>query len=107
MFGKVNVAVLGIIENMSYYINSDGSKEYIFGQGGGQKLSDELGIGFLGEIPLNKNVRIGGDEGMPIVLKMPESLEAVQFLDIARNIVSKITESNKQTAGHRIPIIEI
>ncbi len=87
MFEKVNVPVLGIIENMSYYMNTDGSREYIFGQGGGEKLSKELGIDFLGEIALNKNIRVGGDEGVPIVLKSPESEEAKQFLRTTQKLV--------------------
>jgi ATP-binding protein involved in chromosome partitioning len=86
MFAKVNVPVLGIIENMSYYTNPDGSKEYIFGQGGGEKLSLELGINFLGEISLNTNIRIAGDEGKPIVLKSPDSQQAKQFTDVARKL---------------------
>ena len=105
MFGKVNVPVLGIIENMSFYVNPDGTNEYIFGQGGGEKLSSELGIDFLGEIPLNKNIRIGGDEGMPIVIKAPESAEALQFISIARTIMNKIKEKDKVTSSQ--PVIEI
>jgi len=83
MFTKVNVPVLGIIENMSYYTNPDGSKEYIFGRGGGEKLSRELGINFLGDISLNTNIRTAGDEGTPIVLKAPDSEQAKQFMDVA------------------------
>jgi ATP-binding protein involved in chromosome partitioning len=90
MFTKVNVPVLGIIENMSYYINPDGSKEYIFGKGGGERLSKELGIHFLGDISLNTNVRIAGDEGKPIVLKEPESEQSKQFIAVARNLDSNL-----------------
>jgi ATP-binding protein involved in chromosome partitioning len=86
MFTKVNVPVLGIIENMSYYTNPDGSKEYIFGQGGGEKLSRELEINYLGEISLNTNIRTAGDEGTPIVLKSPDSVQAKQFMDIAQKL---------------------
>jgi ATP-binding protein involved in chromosome partitioning len=86
MFEKVNVPVLGIIENMSYFVNSDGSREYIFGQGGGEKLSKELGIDFLGGIPLNTNIRIAGDEGNPIVLRNPDSSEAKEFVKTSQNL---------------------
>src|SRR4030095_15739495 len=79
MYEKVNVPVLGIIENMSFYVLPDGKKEYIFGEGGGKKLADELGINFLGEIPLNTSIRIGGDEGMPVVLGHPDGDEAKGF----------------------------
>jgi ATP-binding protein involved in chromosome partitioning len=94
MFAKVNVPVLGIIENMSYYSNPDGSKEYIFGQGGGERLSKELSINFLGEISLHTNVRIAGDEGKPIVLKEPESEQSKQFITVARNLDSDINKLN-------------
>lgn len=90
MFAKVNVPVLGIIENMSYYLNPDGSKEYIFGKGGGERLSKELGLNFLGEISLNTNVRIAGDEGKPIVLKEPDSDQAKQFTSVAKNLDSNL-----------------
>lgn len=99
MFEKVNVPVLGIIENMSYYTNSDETKEYIFGQGGGERLSKELGINFLGEIAINTNIRLGGDEGTPIVLRNPGSIEAKQFIEIARNLhdqIKKFDESRSQ-----------
>lgn len=103
MFEKVNVPVLGIIENMSYYTNPDGSKEYIFGQGGGERLSSELGISFLGEIAINANIRIGGDEGNPIVLKEPNSKEALQFMEIARGLAETVKENSSKTA----PIVDI
>jgi len=90
MFEKVNVPVLGIIENMSYYVNTDGSREFIFGQGGGEKLSKELGIHFLGQIPLNTSIRMAGDEGKPIVLRNPESEEAQQFVNVTRNIAEMV-----------------
>jgi ATP-binding protein involved in chromosome partitioning len=105
MFQKVNVPVLGIIENMSYYNNPDGTKEYIFGQGGGEKLSNELGVSFLGEIALNTQIRKGGDEGNPVVLRNPESEESVRFVNIARNLSELAKESlNKVNVQ---PLIEL
>lgn len=105
MFEKVNVPVLGIIENMSYYTNSDGSKEYIFGKGGGKKLADELKINFLGEIAVNTAIRLGGDEGKPIVLRNPDSAEAGQFAEIAKNMAEDII--NKAKLQPKLPVIEI
>ncbi len=105
MFTKVNVPVLGIIENMSYYTNPDGSKEYIFGKGGGEKLSRELGINYLGEISLNTNIRTAGDEGTPIVLKSPDSGQAKQFIDIALKLNSYMKQLG-DTASKK-PKIEI
>jgi len=105
MFGKVNVPVLGIIENMSYYSNPDGSKEYIFGQGGGLKLAEEMKINFLGEIAINTNIRKGGDEGKPIVLGNPDAVESVQFITIARNMAAEVKEKAKNNM--KLPVIEI
>lgn len=105
MYGKVNVPVLGIIENMSYYSNHDGSKEYIFGKGGGEKLSSEMGINFLGEIAINTNIRIGGDEGKPIVLSHPDSYESKQFVDIAVNLAEQVRIIAKNQP--KLPVIEI
>ncbi len=105
MFKKVNVPVLGIIENMSYYNNPDGTKEYIFGQGGGEKLSNELGVSFLGEIALNTQIRKGGDEGNPVVLRNPEAEESIRFINIARNLTEIVKESaNKANVQ---PLIEL
>lgn len=105
MFTKVNVPVLGIIENMSYYTNPDGSKEYIFGQGGGERLSRELGINFLGEISLNTNIRVAGDEGKPIVLKLPESEQSKQFTEVAGKLDGQIKQLGESAA--KKPKIEI
>ncbi len=105
MYEKVNVPVLGIIENMSYYANKDGSKEYIFGEGGGRRLAEEMGINFLGEIAINTDVRIGGDEGKPIVLGKPDSTESLQFTEIARNLAEYVKTTAKLQP--KLPVIEI
>ncbi|HEY3250002.1 MAG TPA: Mrp/NBP35 family ATP-binding protein [Ignavibacteria bacterium] len=105
MYEKVNVPVLGIIENMSYYILPGGKKEYIFGQGGGKKLADELGINFLGEIPLNTAIRIGGDEGKPIILSQPESDEAREFIKTARTVADNLKIIEKSAIKQ--PLIEL
>ncbi len=105
MYEKVNVPVLGIIENMSYYNNPDGSKEYIFGTGGGANLANELGLNFLGEIALNTNIRLGGDEGKPIVLRDADSAESKQFNEIAKNLAENVQEIERTQP--KLPIIEI
>jgi ATP-binding protein involved in chromosome partitioning len=105
MYEKVNVPVLGIIENMSYYALKDGSKEYIFGEGGGKRLAEEMSIKFLGEIAINTDVRIGGDEGKPIVLGHPDSKEAEQFTDIARNLAEQV--KTRARTLPKLPVIEI
>lgn len=70
MFEKVNVPVIGVVENMSSFICSEcGHEEHIFGHGGGKKISQELGIELIAKIPLDKEVAISGDDGKPVVMK--------------------------------------
>src|SRR3954469_20908506 len=98
MFLKVNVPLLGIVENMSYFIcNHCGEREEIFGHGGGKKTAEMLGVPFLGEVPIDPRVVVGGDNGMPIVVSQPESVAAVAFREIARQIVEQVESGH---AGH-------
>ncbi|MFI5252072.1 MAG: iron-sulfur cluster carrier protein ApbC [Bacteroidota bacterium] len=106
MFGKVNVSVLGIIENMSYFICAHcGQRENIFANGGGQKASVELHTPFLGEIPIYTPIRIGGDTGKPIVVSEPKSSQALIIRQITRNMAAQM--SINQFAGQQAPKIEI
>jgi ATP-binding protein involved in chromosome partitioning len=105
MFSKVNVPTLGIIENMSYYQKQDGSKDYIFGHGGGKKMSDEYNVNLLGEIPINTSIREYGDSGKPIVIADPASPEAESFIDIARKFVNEVNLKNN--IADKIPSLEI
>ena len=68
MFRQVRVPVLGIIENMSYFVAGDGKRYEIFRHGGGKKLATEAGVNFLGEVPIDPRVAECGDEGEPMVL---------------------------------------
>lgn len=87
MFRKVNVPVLGIIENMSYFIcRHCGQREEIFGHGGGRKTAQMLSVPFLGEIPLDPKVVVGGDSGEPILKLDPSSPATEAFHAIARHI---------------------
>jgi ATP-binding protein involved in chromosome partitioning len=98
MFRKVNVPVMGIIENMSYYIcRHCGEREEIFGHGGGHRTADMLGVPFLGEVPLDPKVVVGGDSGEPIVVLDPNSVAAQAFREIARRIAQQIESG---MAGH-------
>jgi len=87
MFREARVPILGIVENMSYFIcpHCHGETD-IFSRGGGRQVSDSLGVPFLGEIPLNPAIREGGDHGAPIVVAMPESPEALIFRDVADKV---------------------
>jgi ATP-binding protein involved in chromosome partitioning len=92
MFEKVNVPVLGIVENMSYFVPPDlpDRKYYIFGQGGGKRTADELGIDFLGEIPIDPQVVEGGDQGKPIVTLVPDSPTAEAFRELAGAVARRL-----------------
>jgi ATP-binding protein involved in chromosome partitioning len=95
MFKGVNVPLLGIIENMSYYVcRHCGEREEIFSHGGGRRAAEALGVPFLGAIPIDPAIRAGGDEGMPIVAADPNSPQAKAFQDIA----AKIAEALKRDA---------
>ena len=92
MFEQVNVPVLGVIENMSYFIAPDTGNRYeIFGKGGGQKLSDEYGLNFLGQVPLGMEVREGGDNGVPVVVGSPDSPQAAAFRHVAEEVARQIS----------------
>jgi ATP-binding protein involved in chromosome partitioning len=92
MFEKLNVPVFGMIENMSYFIAPDTGKQYdIFGHGGAQKAADDLGIDFLGEIPLEPAIREGGDTGVPLVYGAPASTSAKAFEQIAGKVAARIS----------------
>ena len=87
MFRKVDVPVFGIVENMSYLENEDSQKKsYLFGQGGGAETALALKTGFLGEIPLHQEVRMGGDHGTPIVVTNPENSASQAIQEIAKSL---------------------
>ncbi|HEX9407338.1 MAG TPA: Mrp/NBP35 family ATP-binding protein [Thermoanaerobaculia bacterium] len=91
MFRKVNVPVLGIIENMSYYICQHcGERTEIFGHGGGKKTAEMLGVPFLGEVPIDPKVVVGGDSGEPIVVLDPQSAAAVAFRELAKEVATQV-----------------
>src|SRR5216110_1905223 len=93
MFQKLNVPLLGVVENMSYFVAPDTGRRYdIFGEGGGRRLAEEYGIPLLAQIPLDPETRIGGDEGSPIVLRRPDSPQAKVFGDLARAVRARLDE---------------
>ncbi len=98
MFDRVNVPVLGIVENMSYFIAPDTGKKYdIFGIGGGLNFAKDTGTPFLGGIPIDSRIRIGGDKGKPIVYDMPDSEHAEVIMKIARNLAEQVKKINSQS----------
>jgi ATP-binding protein involved in chromosome partitioning len=87
MFEKVNVPVLGLIENMSYFISPSDKKRYdIFGSGGGEREAKRLRVPLLGQIPIDIATRESGDRGHPIVAEDPQSPVAEEFSKIAQTI---------------------
>ncbi len=92
MFETVAIPVLGIVENMSYFIAPDTGTRYdIFGEGGGQKLAQSYRVPFLGAIPLGIEVREGGDKGVPVVVSQPDSAEARAFRHVAEEVARQVS----------------
>jgi len=91
MFQKVNVPILGIIENMSYFLcPSDGKRYDIFGSGGGQKEATRLGVPLLGQIPIEMAIREGGDQGKPVMVADAKSGSGKAFLQAAETLRKKL-----------------
>ena len=96
MFQKVNVPLLGIVENMSHFICGHcGERTEIFSYGGGERAAEKLGIPFLGRIPIDPAIRDGGDSGHPIVTANPESPQAEAFREIAKKIMDAVGGTEK------------
>ncbi|NDF35500.1 MAG: chromosome partitioning protein, partial [Nitrosopumilaceae archaeon] len=90
MFNKLNVPIIGVIENMSYFICPKCSdKHYIFGEGGAKRISEQFSIPFLGEIPLNSGIMEGSDKGKPIILSHPTSPSAEAIRVSAKNVAAQ------------------
>ncbi|MDX1512646.1 MAG: iron-sulfur cluster carrier protein ApbC [Gammaproteobacteria bacterium] len=92
MFEKVQVPVLGVIENMSTHVCSQcGHEEHIFGAGGGARMAEQHGVDLLGELPLSRAIREDADGGRPTVVKDPDSEIARRYRDIARRVAAKLS----------------
>ncbi|MER8769891.1 Mrp/NBP35 family ATP-binding protein [Mesorhizobium sp. M0960] len=93
MFRKVDVPLLGIVENMSYFLAPDTGKRYdIFGHGGARREAERLGVTFLGEVPLEMGIRESSDAGTPVVVSKPDSAEAKIYRDIAAKVWHRVNE---------------
>jgi ATP-binding protein involved in chromosome partitioning len=106
MFERVNVPVLGIIENMSYFVAPDTGARYdIFSSGGGAKAAENLNVPFLGELPLVAGIREGGDKGIPYVVGEPDSEQAQHIRSIARALAAQVSIANMSGSQEQPEII--
>lgn len=90
MFEKVNVPILGLIENMSYFTAPNGERLDLFGHGGGAREAQRKNIPFLGEIPIYPEIRVGGDQGVPVVVSGPQTPPGQAFLRIAETLRQRL-----------------
>jgi len=106
MYQKLNIPVIGLIENMSHFVCGDCGREAdIFGKGGGEALASELGIPFLGRIPLAEPVRTGGDSGTPVVVSAPESPAARALASAAERVAQQVSIAS--FARKAIPLTQV
>lgn len=92
MYRKLNIAPLGIVENMSYFVCSGCEREHdIFGRGGGEKLAAEMGVPFLGRLPIYQPIREGSDAGVPLVVSEPDSPAGRAFMEVAEQAAAQLS----------------
>jgi len=96
MFQKVNVPLLGVAENMSYFVDPTGAKHELFGSGGGTLTAERLGTTLLGQVPLLPEIRAGGDTGKPIVVHAPQSTAANVFREIGETLLARLKQPTPQ-----------
>jgi ATP-binding protein involved in chromosome partitioning len=109
MFEKVEIPILGIVENMSYYkCPACGHTDEIFSHGGGKRLAQEVGTDFFGEIPIDTRIRFGGDAGVPIVIASPDSENAHRFMTLATQTAIKVAKNvlSKPKRSPRLAVIK-
>ena len=106
MFEQVHIPVLGIVENMSYFVCPNCSERHaIFGEGGGNELAKRFNNQLLGQVPIAISIREGGDSGVPIVVGAPDSAQALAFKQIADNVATQLTLASLKGGG--LPIIDM
>lgn len=107
MFEKVEVPILGVVENMSMYICSEcGHVEHIFGEGGGQRMADQYDVNYLGGLPLDVNIREQVDNGQPTVVADPDGKVSAIYKDIARKAAARLARQAKDYST-KFPTIKI
>jgi ATP-binding protein involved in chromosome partitioning len=113
MFKRLEVPVLGVIENMSYFLCPHcGERTDIFDHGGARRMAEKMNVPFLGEIPLDQKVRLGGDTGLPVTITEPDSPLGLAFKSVSQQVAAKVSVLNAQSAqgelitAGAIPIIQ-
>src|SRR5919205_3189258 len=105
MFKQLEVPVIGVIENMSYFVCPNCNERHeIFGRGAGERIAKAFDVPFLGQVPLQPNVRTGGDEGQPVVLADPESPAAAALTSVAGEVARQVSVLAFQARGNFIPL---
>jgi ATP-binding protein involved in chromosome partitioning len=106
MFRELNVPILGVVENMSYLELPDGTRVDVFGQGGGERMAKENEVPFLGAIPMDPAVRVGGDAGKPIVVTQPESAAGKALISISEQLAARLSvEAFKNQTSVKIEMV--
>jgi ATP-binding protein involved in chromosome partitioning len=103
MCQKVNIPILGVVENMSYFIDPAGLRHELFGKGGGQAVADFAHAPLIGQVPLESKVREWGDKGTPVVQAAPGSTIAQTYVEIAERLVDIVSQRHAESAG---PVID-
>jgi ATP-binding protein involved in chromosome partitioning len=99
MYKKLNIPTLGIIENMSHFVCPNCSHEAdIFGRGGGEQMAEQLGVAFIGRIPIYQPIREGGDSGIPLMMSDPSSPAARAFMAAAERVAAEISIASYKRA---------
>jgi ATP-binding protein involved in chromosome partitioning len=102
MYQKLNIPTLGLVENMSHFVcPSCGLESDIFGKGGGEQMAADLGLPFLGRIPIQEPIRVGGDRGVPVVVSEPDSPAGRAFLSVAERAAAQVSIASY---GRPIPL---
>jgi ATP-binding protein involved in chromosome partitioning len=104
MCQKVNIAVLGVVENMSFFIDSAGVRHELFGKGGGEAVAEAAGAPLLASVPLDPTVREWADKGTPVVQAAPSSAIAKTFVELAESLVGVIAKGGG--ADDDVPLID-
>jgi ATP-binding protein involved in chromosome partitioning len=106
MAKKVNIPVLGVIENMSFFIDTAGVRHELFGKGGGQAVAEFAAAPLLAQIPIDQIVREWGDKGTPVVQGAPDSAIAASFMKLAEALIEVVTARADDLAGGGAPVID-